>query len=222
MLLAESPEQLGSVSFGRANRGWQLNAAQLPEGPHWHRVEPGRAWATQETVEALTRAITEVAGRFPGGRPLQVGQLSAPRGGYLRPHRSHQSGRDVDLGYYYVDASKWYTRATPQNLDVVRTWALVEALLRRDSVEYIFVDRSVERLLRAHAELLGNAASELERIFEGTRAEGAVVRHTWGHLTHMHVRFRSARAVALGARLLRADHRRVIALRRSRAARDRR
>ena len=212
-LLSGAPERLGSVSFGRANRGWLLGGVRVPEGEHWQLVEPPRAWGTRETVEALTAAIDEVAALHPGAPRLYIGQLSRERGGYLRPHRSHQSGRDVDLGYYYLEDAAWYTRATPENLDVQRTWALIDVLTARDALEYVFVDYGVERLLRRHAELVASSPARLRQIFEGDAAHGALVRHAWGHATHMHLRFRSPVAVGIGRRLLAADHERVRRLR---------
>lgn len=184
------PGSLGSVSIGRANRGALFNAVQMPEGPHWELVDPDRSWATRETVDALIAAIDTVHERYPGSPPLFIGDMSRRRGGYFRPHRSHQSGRDADIGYYYSDGSTWYQRANADNLDRERTWTLVKGLLTQGSVEYLFVDRSVQQLLKEHALSVEHHTEWVEELFNhpGGRAPG-VVRHVRGHQTHMHVRF---------------------------------
>ena len=49
-------------------------------------------------------ADLEVEGAFPGARPLRIGDLSSPMGGRHSRHRSHRSGRDVDILYYLTGA----------------------------------------------------------------------------------------------------------------------
>ncbi|HVU00117.1 MAG TPA: penicillin-insensitive murein endopeptidase [Polyangiaceae bacterium] len=196
------PSALGPLSIGSPARGALRNGVQMPEGPLWHVVEPARSYGAPEAIASIGRAIETVARELPGGPVLYVGQLSAEHGGYLRPHRSHQSGRDVDLGYYYQGGTGWYARANAKNLDRPRTWALVRALASDPNVEAIFIDRSVQLLLREYALSQGVDRTELdEKIFEGTkRGRPTLVRHEWGHLTHLHVRFRCPDAVETGRR----------------------
>ena len=40
----------------------------------------------------------------PEAPPLRVNQLSAPEGGWLRPHKSHQNGLSADFFVPVVDA----------------------------------------------------------------------------------------------------------------------
>ncbi|HEX7671655.1 MAG TPA: penicillin-insensitive murein endopeptidase [Polyangiaceae bacterium] len=196
--LASDPGSLGAMSIGGPNHGALFNAAQLPDGTLWRVVEPDRAWGAPEALASIETAIERVHAEFPDSPPLYVGHLSARHGGYLRPHRSHQSGRDVDLGYFYLGGPGWYARASAKNLDVVRTWALVKAFASDPNVEAIFMDRSVQRLLSDHAEANGERA---EWLFEGSHRGGEhLVRHEWGHLTHLHVRFRCTEAMLAGER----------------------
>jgi murein endopeptidase len=195
-LLRTSPERLGSASVGQPHRGSLLNGVQLEPSPLWHAVRPERSWGTSQTIAALTRAIEAVHRRFPGTPALQIGDLSRERGGYFRPHRSHQSGRDADVGYYYLEGPAWYRRASAENLDVERTWALVEAFVSGGDVEYLFIDRSVQALLRAHAEATGEDPNWLESVFGNRRT--SIVRHAWGHQTHLHIRFHDQRAERTG------------------------
>jgi len=200
-LFAADPGALGSMSWGRPNRGLLLNAVQMPEGPLWRIVEPARAWGTEETIGSIMKAIARVDEEFPLSPVLFVGNISARRGGYLRPHRSHQSGRDADLGFYYSDGPAWYVRGTAKNLDCARTWSLVKAFLQDPNVEAIFIDRSIQRLLRDYAERAGESFQWLEAVFGGgPHGTDKRIFHEWGHLTHLHVRFRSPVAQETAAR----------------------
>lgn len=205
-----APEALGPMSIGRANRGALFNGVRLESSPRWKVLEPKRAWATPETLAALTRAIDRVYEAFPDSPPLFVGHLSRQSGGWIKPHRSHQSGRDADIGYYYLGEPKWYVRATSETLDRARTWVLVKALVTSGDVEYVFMDRTVQVLLHDYARTIGEDAEWLDEVFEyPSRNKRAVIRHTWGHATHLHVRFESPVAQALGERA----HRQLVAAR---------
>src|SRR5690606_4123412 len=131
---------------------------------------------------------------FPGSPRLWVGDISRKQGGHLSPHRSHQSGRDVDISYFYKEPARWYRRATPTNLDLPRTWAFVRALVTETDVEMIFIDRTLSSAIRRFAEDLGEDREWLRRVFGTVSGEQPLVRHARGHATHMHVRFRNPRA----------------------------
>ena len=198
--LKTDPESLASMSIGRPNRGALFNAIQVPESPMWRVAEPENAWGTDESVASIVRAVSQVNERCAGSPQLYIGHLSSRRGGYLRPHRSHQSGRDADIGYYYSTGPGWYARATAKNLDFARTWELVKAFAADPNVEQIFVDRSVQKLLRDHAVQAGEDPAFLDGLFESPAHRDRLIRHEWGHLTHLHVRFRSPIAEEAGMR----------------------
>jgi hypothetical protein len=153
--------------------------------------------------------VREVKRCHPGTPKLSVGDISRQRGGWLAPHRSHQSGLDADIGYYYLSGPAWYVQAVAQNLDVPRTWALVRALLEGGSVEYVFMDRRVQKLLLGHIATLDDSESA-KHYFETENETNALIRHVPGHGGHFHVRFRDPAAVALGLRLSPLIHRTVI------------
>lgn len=183
---------LGPLSIGRPNRGALVNGVRMPTSPLWRVIDEKRAFGTRETVDAIAAAIRIVNERFPNTPKLYVGHISSRRGGYLRPHRSHQSGRDVDLGYYYRGGEKWYEVATKNNIDLPRTWELLRALFRVSEVEFIFMDRTIESWIFDYAARIGEDPTWLHAAFNGTRgARDSLVRHTWGHRTHFHVRFAS-------------------------------
>lgn len=193
----EAPGRLGAVAAGRPNRGFLFNGVPLTnDGTRFRLEEPDNAYGTAETIAGLNAAVTEVHRLFPETKPLSVGHISRAGGGWLRPHKSHQNGRDVDLGFYYSDDSPWYRRASVDNLDVGRTWALISAMERSAGLEYVFVDRSLHEVLRRHAEQIGEAPEFIVYMFDGPMPErGPIIRHARGHQTHLHVRFASPIAV---------------------------
>lgn len=190
------------MSLGRANAGALVGGVRMPESPHWHLQTPHTSWGTQETVDYLVRAIETVFEQYPDSHALFIGDLSKEHGGPIRPHRSHRSGRDVDLSYFYKPGkAQWYRRAGAKTLDVERSWALVRALVVETDVEYIFINRSIQKLIKEHALAIGEDPEWLDRLFQyRTHDPSPIIRHAYGHDTHMHVRFYNPRAQALGVR----------------------
>src|SRR5262249_2510018 len=126
--------------------------------------------------------------------------LSMPWGGPLPPHASHQSGRDVDVGYARLrESDPWWVDASVRTLDVEVTWRLVRALTTRVPVEVIFIDLSLQKVLKAYARRSGEDARWLDALFDlGLSRSSALVRHVPGHTNHMHVRFRNPSAQHVG------------------------
>jgi len=199
-LVRATPEKLGPAIVGRPNRGRLLNAVRLESGSALEVMNDERNYGTRATVNAIRAAATEVERAFPGS-VLRVGDLSGRRGGYIRPHRSHQAGVDADIGFYYRTPAKWYTKANASNLDRERTWALLKALVAQGNVEYLFVDRSIQLLLREYASSIGESREFLDALFETPAKRDTLIRHTWGHLTHFHVRFIDPVAEETGRRV---------------------
>jgi penicillin-insensitive murein endopeptidase len=204
--LARDPSSVGSLSLGRPNAGALFNGVRMPDGPGWEVVDPGRSYATSETVAYLERAFAKLRTDFPDAPQVFVGHLSRERGGALGPHRSHQSGRDVDLGYIHLGkAHAWYQRASARNLDVERTWALIRALVTETDVEVMFIDLLVQKLLKEHALAIGEDPAWLDSLFRyQSHHPEPLIRQAWGHSTHVHVRFYNPRAQALGMRAYQA------------------
>lgn len=198
----EDPQSLGPMSVGAPNGGALFNAVQLPDDPRWQRVDASHAWGTRETVDNLTRVIAKVYDAFPGSLQLPIGHISGRFGGHLDPHRSHQAGTDVDVGFYYKpEAHHWYVRGTRETLDLPRTWALVRAFITETDVKFILIDHSIQALLREYATSIGEDEQWLSDIFKGQGyARPAMIRHAKGHATHLHVRFYSPEAEETGRR----------------------
>lgn len=200
--LRSDPESLGSLSVGSPNAGALYNGVQMPKGEHWQLVDPGNAWGTRETVDLLSHGINKVSEQFPSAQPVFIGHISGKHGGHLSPHKSHQSGRDVDVGYYYRTASpRWFARATADNLDVEKTWALLKSVIQGGDVEMIFIDTSIQRLLADYAAKHGEDDAFLDAVFQvrGHQAR-TIVRYAKGHATHLHIRFFNPMAQEMGRR----------------------
>ena len=204
-LLLADPDQLGSMSLGRTNAGALFGGVPMPASERWLIVNVRETWGTRETVDFIARAIDAVNEQFPATGKLHIGDISRATGGHLVPHLSHQSGRDVDLGFYFTTPERWYTSAGAKNLDLPRTWALIRAFVTETDVELILVDRSIQKLLRSHAEAIGEDGAWLDQLFGGPSTTlRPLIRHAKGHKTHLHVRFYNPIAQESGRRMYRA------------------
>ena len=166
--------QGASSSVGPPNDGKLIGAVPLPEGGAWAFPEDRtRAFATAETIAAITAALEAYGAQFPDAEPVQVGDLSARRGGPIYGHESHQSGRDVDV--------RLVLDRTGEGFDAERNWFLVKTVIDGGEVDSIFLNRTEQAWLRSAAEAdVGGA--EADRYF-------AVISHEPGHTIHMHIRF---------------------------------
>lgn len=193
------PEGLGSISIGFVDEGRMVNAVKFPKGDNWVVVSPELAWGTEETVNFVIAAINKVREQYPEAPPLRVNQISGPEGGYLRPHKSHQNGRDADLGFYYPTVDPVRVREREKYIDVAKNWALLKALITLTDVQMILVDRRVQKVIYDYALESGEDKAWLDSIFKAGR--NGIVQHARGHRDHFHVRFFNARAQELGRRV---------------------
>lgn len=169
----------------------------LPPSEHLHIKRPSVAYGTAKTIGLLQRAVTKYRRSHRGAPKVVVGDISRRGGGHFRPHLSHKTGRDIDLGYVLRGAQAGGTRfggVTDDNLDVPRTWALIKALLDTKQVVYVFVDYRIQERLYEHALAQGLPQRELDRLFQYPHGRGrahGIIRHWPSHRHHFHVRFRS-------------------------------
>ena len=211
---APRPARAQSVSCGAANHGALVGGVALPAAglgfvtpTRWRRR--GMRYGTIEMVRLIERAAAQVA-RLRPGSVLAVADLSAPGGGRLPHHQSHQSGRDADLVYYAVgrkgrpfppdDHMAYYGatgRAThalglgsnrpirERFFDVARNWDLVAALVADPvaRVTHIYVSRQVRRWLVHYGQSVGAPAMLLMRIEQILDISKGPA-----HNDHMHVR----------------------------------
>ncbi|WP_240360851.1 penicillin-insensitive murein endopeptidase [Pyxidicoccus caerfyrddinensis] len=190
---------LGSMAVGFVHSGRLVNAKRFPQGPEWIVVSPEVAYATEETVNYLTEAIREVRAKFPEAPPLRVNGISNKEGGYLRPHKSHQNGRDVDVGFYYPTVDPIREREREKYINVPLNWAFLRALVTKTDVQMVLVDKRVRQVIYNYALSIGEDKAWLDSLFND--GPNGVVRHARRHRDHFHVRFHNPRAQELGRRV---------------------
>ena len=191
---------LGSISVGFADQGRLINGVRMPDDDAWTLERPSLAYGTREAIEALESAFRAVRKQFPSSAPARLSHIGAQDGGYVRPHHSHQSGRDADIGFFYKDDRMPPRYARRDKLmDPARNWALLKALITQSDVQVILVDRGIQKVLRAYALGAGEDPDFVGRVFAGTRH--ALVQHARRHKDHFHVRFYAPRSQELGRRI---------------------
>tara|TARA_B100001093_G_scaffold519150_1_gene606825 strand:+ start:6148 stop:7302 length:1155 start_codon:yes stop_codon:yes gene_type:complete len=187
-----------SVSIGKPNRGWLAYPVRLETSDRL-TSRRHKNFGTQEMVQAIIDAVDAVHAEHPNTPILPVGNLSREHGGRFPPHKSHQSGRDADIGYYLSEGHS-PTRlklARTRTLDVPRTWTFIESLVADKKVEYIFSDRRLMRLLYRYALNVKKIPKErLHTIFQAPGGRPKIMRHLKGHADHLHVRFYAPDSVA--------------------------
>jgi murein endopeptidase len=196
----EDLASLGTISVGFADQGRLINAARMPQDEAWVCKRPELAFGAQETVEALMAAFHSVHKQFPSSAPARLNHIGGMEGGYLKPHRSHQSGRDADIGFFYKNDMAPAPLARREKLiDPVRNWALLRALVTETDVQVVLVDRGIQKVLRDYALVAGEDPDFVEGLFGGGRK--ALVQHARRHKDHFHVRFYAPRSQELGRRI---------------------
>lgn len=157
---------------------------------------PSKAWGTFLTVTRLMEVLADHSRAYPKVASIRVDDISRKGGGFLAPHRSHKSGRDVDIRYPLLKPTDKYVRATVKTIDLDRTWDLLKRFLATEDVVYIFVEHRFQKLLREKAVKARWSKSRLADVFQYPRSRKAmvgIIRHEPGHSTHFHVRFRRKR-----------------------------
>ncbi len=195
------PAQSGSI--GLPHEGTLRGAVPVGETalPLARLRDNDRRWAHP----ALARILLDAA-KATGLRdsPLVLGDIAAPTGGEISGHRSHRTGRDVDVLFYFQDLAGAPVR-TPDFLvvgadglawdkahqrwlrfDDARNWAFVQAVVtnREAPVHWIFIHRALrERLLR-----YANAVGEPAPVIYEASERMAQPMPSGPHDDHFHVR----------------------------------
>lgn len=197
-----------TISWGRANGGGITSPARLPDDGDGYRVpttwrERGLRYGTDELVDTIIAAGRRVELEWPGSR-LSVADLSPQRGGSSQWHKSHQSGRDVDLLFYVTDAAG--RPVDPDDMrhfdkdgqsindgdkahvvfDTARNWSLIRALIEVSTAEVqrVFIFDPLKEMLLDHARALGEPDALIERASQILGQPGDSAKHD----DHMHVR----------------------------------
>lgn len=183
-----------SVSYGAASGGRLFNGVPLKTTEGLDVRSVAHAYGTERVVRLLRTAAKDVTTRWPNTPPLVVGHLSYKKGGPMSPHKSHQSGRDADISYYYRGnvRTENFFEMTVQTFDARKNWHLFKSLVDSGQVEFIFISYYLQKPLYKYAKSIGYTDEQLEEILQYPRSKykpTGIIRHAPGHDDHFHIRF---------------------------------
>jgi penicillin-insensitive murein DD-endopeptidase len=209
-----------SLSLGSHSKGALVHPVAMPFEGAGYKIHPdwrprSHQYATEEVARWLSSVFRELAADAPG-TVAYLGDISSKHGGDAAMHRSHASGRDVDIFFLACDetgrplpdqpamlhfdgdgrAQRWSAsgrarQAIPQavpdaRFDARRNWALVRAMLSIPGAEVQWI--FVDRPFAA----LLLAEAEREGASQALVARAQALLHqptdSQAHDDHMHVR----------------------------------
>lgn len=183
------------LSVGRPQRGRLVDGVQLPESPLYSRGVARVLWGSSHTIEQLQRAFAHFRHDTGFEHEIVIGSISKRNGRKLPPHKSHQSGRDVDIRLPLLPHVPDTKHPNPDEIDWYASWGLIKALGETDSVTVVFLEADLHRRVYEAARSMGEPRDVLAEylIFPRWKPKGdPLVRHARGHDEHIHVRFRCA------------------------------
>lgn len=185
-----------SESVGRAIDGKLVYGEMLPDGPGYVIQRPSSSYGTNESINYILKCITSFRKKFPKEKDIVIGDISDKNGGKLREHRSHQSGRDVDIGYIANGGKnhKSLINLKPSEINIAKSWFLIQCFLDIKDVQYIFMDYPLQKVFYEYLlKKKKKSKKNLEKYFQyprGKDANAGIIKHSKGHYSHFHVRFR--------------------------------
>jgi penicillin-insensitive murein endopeptidase len=199
----KSPFSLMSLTVGAPNDGRQIRAKRLRESPSL-KIKPGsrgEVYGHPALVLMLQRSAKDIDKAVRGGAVMVVGDLSSKHGGPLAGHRSHQSGRDADVGFYLrnengkqvvldrfvkIDGEGKVIGHKGVYFDDERNWQLVRSWLRdkRAGISHVFVATHVRNRILKYA----RSSDERNRYYPDAAKLLHQPRNSAVHDDHYHVR----------------------------------
>lgn len=190
--LAQIRVPAGGVSIGRPSRGRLVRGVELPDRPDLYtRRKPEESWGSSHAITQLMAAIVRFRHDTGFRRSIIIGGISKPRGGRFRPHKSHQSGRDIDIRMPLTAAAEGKKHVGPGDIDWKATWQLIHAFIVSGEVEYIFLEHPLQKRVYKAAREAGISKEQLGLWVQWPlppRTNKGIVRHVKGHKVHFHVR----------------------------------
>ncbi|MGB1014778.1 MAG: penicillin-insensitive murein endopeptidase [Nannocystaceae bacterium] len=182
----------GAFSIGPPNDGHLVNGVRVPASDHYDLRYPNSAWGTTLAARSTVIACQDFRDQSGYRGELRLGTMSRKRGGPIGGHKSHQSGRDLDIRLPLRETVPQRLSPRPHRVDWLATWELIQAFHRTGAVIRIFLDyRRQRRMVRA-ARAAGAPAELLDELVQWPRGSGSnlgLVRHSSGHTGHIHIRF---------------------------------
>jgi murein endopeptidase len=182
------------LAIGSPHRGKLANGVRLPDSKLYTVRDPDKAFGTSHAVKTIHSAIATFRRDTGYAGKVIIADLSKQGGGRMRPHKSHQVGRDADIRLPRKPGAS-QKDGSPSTVDWDMSWQLIKAFIDTGQVEYIFLDYSRQKYLMQAARDAGVSGKDLERYLQypqGSRKNKGVVRHSKGHNIHIHVRVKCA------------------------------
>jgi murein endopeptidase len=185
------PVPEGGMSVGYPDAGRLAHGVPIPENPLLYTIRnPEHAFGSTHAIRVLQESIATFRAETGYNQKLLLWDMSTKKGGRFGPHRSHRTGRDIDIGLPLKPGVMHGILPSVDQVDWEAAWLLVRSLIESDQVRYIFLSRPQQAGLYAAAKACGATREELERLIQFPRNERiGIVRHSPGHTGHLHVRF---------------------------------
>jgi penicillin-insensitive murein endopeptidase len=207
-----------SMSYGPASSGRLINPQRLPRrGDGFHIpsrwATRGLNFGTDEMLLFIAHVGRTVAEQHPR-TSVSIADISQSKGGPSAWHRSHQTGRDVDIVFFMTDSRGRPARyehmlhvgadgvtypaaglsgpGPSYHFDVARNWSLVRAAIENPvaRVQFIFVYDPLRQRLLDYAREQGESADLIAQA-------GHILRQPAGaapHDDHFHMRIYCAQS----------------------------
>ena len=183
----------GGRAVGKPHRGKLISGVRMPKSKLYTLRDPDKSYGTSHAVRTIHTAIATFRRDTSWEGKIVIADLSKQGGGRMRPHKSHQVGRDVDIRLPKKPGAK--KNSGSKGIDWDMSWRLVKAFIDTGQVEYIFLDYQRQKLLLNAAKAAGVGTKELRKYIQypqGSKKNKGVVRHSKGHYVHIHVRVKCA------------------------------
>lgn len=191
-------------SIGRPNQGSLKNAVHLdPDGDGLGRgfaVAQHRPnlWGTPELVSLVQRCGKNYRSYFSlKYPPIPIGDLSSREGGALKKHKSHQSGRDVDVGFMRKKplSKGYFTDTTPPEMNMYAQWVVLKCFLDDPQIDKVFIEKSRVKAIQQYIKNIYKKRPKKLALylsyFPGGKRKAIYPDKI--HKSHMHVRIKCAR-----------------------------
>jgi LysM repeat protein len=181
-----------AFSVGAPARGRLKNGLQLPSNDALYTIRnPDHSWGSSHMIEELQRGIASFRRASGFDRRILIEDMSQHGGGRFGPHKSHRSGRDVDIQLPVRAGLR--QDIVPDDMSLVdwdATWGMIKGFVSTGQIKYIFLSRSRQVPLYRAALRAGASEEEISKYLQYPHgAPKAIVRHSSGHVKHIHVRF---------------------------------
>lgn len=195
-----------SQAIDKVNKGHLENAASAlqyqtrhaPVGYFIMRPQRKTHFGTNELIYMIAQ-MGEYTKKAIPNYVLPIGDLSKEDGGIVGKHKSHQTGLDVDVAYYFENKNLQKAFASAVVIDkphsnwmVNKQWGLYKKLVKTQLVDRIFIHKTLKKALCQ----LAIKNNEIEKsdtkgdTYETLRRLIADVDHN----THFHLRLKCSKA----------------------------